>query len=82
MAEQIGKYSVYSSNTSSKQRGSVTVRRDDGAIVARVFSARSQPLRFLRNWVGCEERLSLIEQLKENGVDSEIIRAILTTKDK
>jgi hypothetical protein len=78
MAEHYGNYLVFSSNASKNQRASVTVRRDDGAIIARVYSDKSQPLRYLRNWISCAERLSLIEQLKENGVEPHIIQKILT----
>jgi hypothetical protein len=78
MAEKFDNYLVYSSNASKLQRPCVTVRRDDGAIVARVFSQKSQPLRYLRNWINCEERLDLIRQLKENCVEPHIIQKILT----
>jgi hypothetical protein len=82
MAEKYSNYLVFSSNASRKQRASVTVRRDDGAIVARVFSNKSQPLRYLRNWINCEERLDLITQLKGNGVPEAVIKQVVSVKDK
>jgi hypothetical protein len=81
MAEIIGNYRVYSSNSSRNQRPSVTVRRDDGAIVARIYSEKSQPLRFLRNWINCTERLELVDQLRGNGVPPGIIKEIISVKD-
>jgi hypothetical protein len=81
MSEIIGNYRVFSSNASSKQRASVTVRQQDGAIVARVYSAKSQPLRFLRNWINCEERLELVDQLRGNGVPPDVIKDIISLKD-
>lgn len=82
MAQQYGNYTLFTSNSSKKQLANITVRRDDGAIVARVYSDHSKPLAFLRKWPKCAERLELVESLKENDVPSEIIQQILTNKDK
>ena len=82
MAEQFGIYKVFSSNSSSKQLANVTVRRDDGSVVARVYSEHSKPLAFLRKWPKCSERLELVNSLLENNVPDDIIRQIISVNDK
>jgi hypothetical protein len=80
MAEQHGNFLVYSSNASKKgsQKASVTVRNLAGDTVARIYSERSQPLRWLRKWPHCNERAELVEQLRKSSVPVDVIQAILT----
>lgn len=76
--ELINSYYIFSSNASKKtaQMASVTIRNSAGDIIARIHSERSQPLRFLRKWPHCKERLDLIDQLRQNGVKQEDMQAI------
>jgi hypothetical protein len=83
MAEQINNLVIYSSNASKKgaQKASVTVRDLSGEVVARIYSERSQPLRWLRKWPHCIERAELAGQLKRAGVSQSDIDAIVSMKD-
>jgi hypothetical protein len=82
MAEQHGIYKVFSSNSSKKQLANVTVRRDDGSVVARVYSEHSKPLLWIRKWPKCTERLELVNSLLENNVPVDIIQQIVRMKGK
>jgi hypothetical protein len=84
MAEQINNLLIYSSNASKKgsQKASVTVRDLSGEVVARIYSERSQPLRWLRKWPHCIERAELSGQLKQAGISQADIDAIVSMKDK
>jgi hypothetical protein len=84
MAEQINNLLIYSSNASKKgsQKASVTVRDLSGEVVARIYSERSQPLRWLRKWPHCIERAELSGQLKQAGISQADIDAIVSTKEK
>jgi hypothetical protein len=80
MPEKISNYLIFSSNSSARQLANVTVRRDDGSVVARVYSEHSKPLAFLRKWPKCTERLELVSSLLENNVPVEIIQQIVQRK--
>jgi hypothetical protein len=84
MAEKINNLLIYSSNASKKgsQKASVTVRDLSGDVLARVYSERSQPLRWLRKWPHCVERADLSSQLKRAGVSQNDIDAIVAMKEK
>ncbi len=80
MAEIINGYVVTSSNASKKgsQMASVSVKSPQGVLLARIYSERSQPLRFLRKWPHSNEAAQLIDQLARSGTPKEVIDAILS----
>lgn len=80
MAQLIDGYTITASNASKKgsQMASVTVRDSAGEILARIYSERSQPLRWLRKWPHCQERHALTEQLRKANVQQNIIDKIVS----
>ncbi len=73
---KISGYDVTSSNSSAKQQGSVRVKFE-GVVLACVYSFHSAPLKRLRTYPQCSERIDLVQQLKRNNVPSEIIAEIV-----
>jgi hypothetical protein len=80
MAEHIDGYTITASNASVKasQQGNVTVRDSSGEILARVYTHRSQPLKWLRRWVDSKERKELVAQLQKANVSAETITRIVS----
>lgn len=80
MAERIEDLVITASNASkvNGQVASVTVRDLAGNIKARIYSERSQPLKWLRRWPHSQERLDLISQLRKEGIDAETIQKIVS----
>ena len=74
----IGKLHIFQSNASQRQRASVTIKDDTGAILARVYSDNSGLLDYTRRWKGSNERASLLSQLQGNGVTEAEIAELLT----
>lgn len=82
MAELIQGYIVSSSNSSSKQPSSITVKNSNGTILARVRSDECKLLSKVRLWANHPLRAELTAQLKSCNVQEEIIQEILKPKRK
>lgn len=78
MAQHINGLIVSASNSSKKQRGSVTIRAQTGEIVARIYSDHSKPLQWLRKWPKSPERIDLVKQMEEYGLSPIEINAIVS----
>lgn len=75
--ETIRGYQIFTSNKSTKQRASVTVRNSKGQIAARVYSDKGKMLNRVRTVLFAPERLELMAKLAEVGIPADDIRAIV-----
>jgi hypothetical protein len=84
MAEIINGYVVTTSNASKKtgQRAGVTVKTCAGAVAAKIYSEHSKPLNFLRKYILSQERLELVNQMKQAGIAQADIEAIVAMREK
>ncbi len=78
MSQQFAGYTVTSSNGSSRQKCSVTVKNEKGQVCARVYSDTGRMLTRMRKYLLCDERLQLIDQLARSGTPKEVIEAIVS----
>lgn len=76
MATIIEGFTVSCSNSSARQKGSITVKRN-GVVYAKVVAERSGLLNYMRKYPLCDERAILVDQLTRNNIDKNVIDAIL-----
>lgn len=84
MAQIIDGYTITASNASKKgaQMASITVRSITGEVAARIYSERSQPLRWLRKWPHSAEGVELVQKLRNAGVQQNTINKIISEQQK
>lgn len=76
--ETIRNYTVHSSNGSSKQKSSVTIRNQYGQRVARLYSDTGRLLQRIRTDMHAPERAEIVAMLASAGVPEDDILALLT----
>lgn len=79
--ETIRGYQIFTSNKSTKQRASVTVRNSKGQIAARVYADKGKMLARIRTVLYAPERLELMAKLAEVGIPEDDILVIVNGRE-